>query len=122
MVDYISHHGIEGQKWGVRNGPPYPLDPAKDIGHKPNKKELARYTRSLSDEQLNAANKRLQAEQNYIKNTYSQTKGEKVANFLLKQFGNMTTSVIDSASKKMGEKIAQKIVDSAWSNIDKKGS
>lgn len=22
---YISHHGIEGQKWGVRNGPPYPL-------------------------------------------------------------------------------------------------
>ena len=20
------HHGIEGQKWGVRNGPPYPLD------------------------------------------------------------------------------------------------
>lgn len=23
---YISHHGIDGQKWGVRNGPPYPLD------------------------------------------------------------------------------------------------
>lgn len=22
---YISHHGIDGQKWGVRNGPPYPL-------------------------------------------------------------------------------------------------
>lgn len=24
-VYYISHHGIEGQRWGVRNGPPYPL-------------------------------------------------------------------------------------------------
>lgn len=23
--DYISHHGVQGQKWGVRNGPPYPL-------------------------------------------------------------------------------------------------
>ena len=23
--DTLSHHGIEGQKWGVRNGPPYPL-------------------------------------------------------------------------------------------------
>lgn len=24
--DYLEHHGIEGQKWGVKNGPPYPLD------------------------------------------------------------------------------------------------
>lgn len=24
--DYLEHHGIEGQKWGRRNGPPYPLD------------------------------------------------------------------------------------------------
>ena len=22
----LKHHGIEGQKWGVKNGPPYPLD------------------------------------------------------------------------------------------------
>lgn len=24
-IDYISHHGILNQKWGVRHGPPYPL-------------------------------------------------------------------------------------------------
>lgn len=24
--DHFAHHGIQGQKWGVRNGPPYPLD------------------------------------------------------------------------------------------------
>lgn len=23
--DYLAHHGIQGQRWGVRNGPPYPL-------------------------------------------------------------------------------------------------
>lgn len=23
---YLYHHGVKGQKWGVRNGPPYPLD------------------------------------------------------------------------------------------------
>ena len=24
-MPYIAHHGILGQKWGDRNGPPYPL-------------------------------------------------------------------------------------------------
>ena len=24
-MDYLNHHGILGQEWGVRNGPPYPL-------------------------------------------------------------------------------------------------
>ena len=24
-VKVICHHGIKGQKWGVKNGPPYPL-------------------------------------------------------------------------------------------------
>jgi hypothetical protein len=27
--DYIEHHGIEGQRWGIRNGPPYPLGSGK---------------------------------------------------------------------------------------------
>lgn len=26
---YLQHHGIVGQKWGHRQGPPYPLDPGK---------------------------------------------------------------------------------------------
>ena len=25
-LDELYHHGIKGQKWGVKNGPPYPLD------------------------------------------------------------------------------------------------
>lgn len=27
--DYLEHHGIEGQKWGYTNGPPYPIEPGK---------------------------------------------------------------------------------------------
>ena len=26
LENYIAHHGIKNQKWGVRHGPPYPLD------------------------------------------------------------------------------------------------
>ena len=25
IQEYMAHHGILGQKWGTRNGPPYPL-------------------------------------------------------------------------------------------------
>ena len=24
--DELYHHGVKNQKWGVRNGPPYPLN------------------------------------------------------------------------------------------------
>ena len=27
--DFLMHHGIKGQEWGVRNGPPYPLEGKK---------------------------------------------------------------------------------------------
>ena len=25
MRSYIAHHGVHGQKWGIRRGPPYPI-------------------------------------------------------------------------------------------------
>lgn len=28
----LAHHGIKGQKWGVRNGPPYPLEKSRKSG------------------------------------------------------------------------------------------
>ena len=36
----LLHHGIEGQKWGVQNGPPYPLDKttAKEVKKNKQKK------------------------------------------------------------------------------------
>ena len=25
-MNELTHHGVQGQKWGIQNGPPYPLD------------------------------------------------------------------------------------------------
>lgn len=39
--NYLAHHGIAGQKWGKRNGPPYPLDYGDHSAAE--KKNLSRY-------------------------------------------------------------------------------
>ena len=38
----LMHHGVDGQKWGVKHGPPYPLDSSKSTGSrlKTKKKKL----------------------------------------------------------------------------------
>lgn len=38
--EILKHYGIDGQKWGVRNGPPYPLERGK--GKRTSVKEKAR--------------------------------------------------------------------------------
>jgi len=51
----LYHHGIKGQKWGVRNGPPYPLKGGKYITtkkkrlHGPTKKENTTYNKKHYD-------------------------------------------------------------------------
>lgn len=27
----LAHHGVKGQRWGERNGPPYPLKPKETL-------------------------------------------------------------------------------------------
>ena len=61
---YLKHHGIEGQKWGIQNGPPYPLSKAAINNMRNNtiySNELSKY--SSSD--LKYLTERLELEQRY---------------------------------------------------------
>ena len=48
LSEILEHHGIDGQKWGVRNGPPYPLERGK--GKRASVKEKARIILSDADD------------------------------------------------------------------------
>jgi len=52
----LYHHGIKGQKWGVRNGPPYPLDRKSgsingggSIGYKVERTKTSKFNRIEED-------------------------------------------------------------------------
>lgn len=82
MEKELYHHGIEGQKWGKRHGPPYPLDRSESRAIKKQAKALAKqekilrkrglsskaaskYAKQLTDEQLNDVIDRLKREETY---------------------------------------------------------
>lgn len=49
VVDtFLEHHGVKGQKWGVKNGPPYPLD--QSYGSKKKRKEISELVDKLQKE------------------------------------------------------------------------
>lgn len=61
LSNELTHHGIQGQKWGVSNGPPYPIDRNKPIlrnhgvlfvsgSSKTTNKESGYYRKGLSQE------------------------------------------------------------------------
>lgn len=47
MAIYLAHHGILGQKWGKRNGPPYPLDPNTDYSEAEKRADQKRRYKSI---------------------------------------------------------------------------
>jgi len=69
----LYHHGILGQKWGVQNGPPYPLDSKISTG----KRLRDAFSRKVESEEVRA--KRLE-EKAQARTTKDYKKAEKEAN------------------------------------------
>lgn len=66
QANELYHHGIKGQKWGVRNGPPYPLEEKaehRDTLHLPVKE----YAHVMSEIATHAT-KEQRAQKSFVKN------------------------------------------------------
>lgn len=76
----LTHHGIFGQKWGHRNGPPYPIEPGKhSAAEKRENPELdkqpkKRSYKELNNQELREVNERLRLENEFIRQKYEQMK------------------------------------------------
>ena len=82
----LYHHGIKGQEWGDRNGPPYPLDSNASVQAKKKKKSLiTRIKNKKKGKQLQkakAAKKAEREEKEKIINSGDAEKVKKIANKL----------------------------------------
>lgn len=85
----LLHHGIEGQKWGVMNGPPYPLDSYLSTG-KSLRKAARKEAKAGSKEYSNAkkAAKNYKANMKLAKNIYKDSTNRKVKKAYKAQYKN----------------------------------
>lgn len=136
--NYLMHHGILGQKWGHKNGPPYPLD-ASD--HSSSEKK-AGWMKSLSDKHKANVKKRKQkkalakarvARAENLKKEAERKKYEEEkekalksgkASEILKYKGDLTNDQLQKAvgrldwEKRLNE-MSSKEVETSWDKIDK---
>lgn len=91
----LMHHGIEGQKWGVKHGPPYPLDRKTSSKIKKSGKVTVNI-KTLSDDDLRRIISRLQMEKQ------------------LKELTAADTKKAESYAKKSSAKLRDKLTDTAF--------
>lgn len=110
--DYLEHHGIKGQKWGVKNGPPYPLE-----GKQFSPEERERFLKRAKKADL-LAKINLNAGSDFM-NVVSQTEEfNKALNILEKRKNNLKNAAEAYSSGKISEKEYLKSVYDYYASLD----
>ena len=125
----LVHHGIKGQEWGKRNGPPYPLDQndlsaaerkadTGEIKRASNEREARVNSKTMTNEELRKSAERLELESRYMRAVQSQrgktfienvaSRANTVANLM-----NSTNTILQFTTGKNFAQLISKKDDSA---------
>ncbi len=100
VLDFLEHHGVKGQKWGVRrqrsgtkankpkSGAFKEGDPRANYGHKPGS---AKGKKRMSDSELQNAIKRMELEKRYSELS---KKGERLSSKIMKKAGEQSAQTV----------------------------
>lgn len=112
-ADVLIHHGIEGQKWGHRNGPPYPLSAQqkKVLNFGEDKKT----TSDLTNEELKRYIDRIKLDRELVSLTTNQKeRGMKIVGNILQNAGNTVVQrIISETAKYAIDALVKKSIKSA---------
>lgn len=119
--DYLAHHGVKGMKWGVRKD--RFKNASRRTGQKVKSSAQNRYyksdraaykrSKSMSNDELKAANKRFQLEQNYRQNVQNDRRaGQSYAeNIISKSGGIFVNAAIGAAAGAGGAIVGKKLLE-----------
>jgi hypothetical protein len=95
--NFLDHHGVKGQKWGIRNKRTVVRKGRKG---KPSRSTVRRQAKSMSEEDLNKHVKRMELEKRYIDlSKHTGSSGKKYASDLLQNNGKtIAGSVVGTAT------------------------
>lgn len=115
---YLSHHGIKGQKWGVENGPPYPLnDTVKAIAYRGGKLKDGREATNFTLKDVKRARKIVNKNMKMM--TEDDIREYKARLLLENEMGNILGT---DTTDKLLRKLKDNAVDAAATSVKNAGT
>lgn len=133
---YIQHHGIKNQKWGVQNGPPYPLSSQDKKNYKEKNairaeklsgRDIKNNARNLTDDDLSSEIKRMQNERTYrqlyeeLYGTSAGTRAKRVLARSLTKLGDKAVEAVGDVGKAVAKGYLEELCINLGMPVSKEG-